>query len=252
MRNRYSGRTILVVGGNSGIGLASAKAFADEGGRVAITGRNLDTLEMARREIGGDTLAISADTGMLADIDRVAGEVRRVFSKLDVLFYNAGGAAFSAIEHVSEADWDSLMAVNLKGAFFTIQKLLPLMPVGAAILITSSIAWKKAIPGSAVYATGKAGIHALGKALAAELAPRGIRVNVISPGPIETPLIDRTGGLPPEAIPATLKIMSDNTMLKRMGTSEEVAAAALFLASPEASFVTGADLFVDGGAAGSP
>lgn len=251
MTTQLEGRTVLIIGGNSGIGLACAKAFASAGARVIFTGRNPETLERAAADIGHDAVPVRLDMSRLEQIDLVMGEVRRRCEKLDLLFVNAGVGAFIPFELVTPAQWDEVVDVNLKGVFFTIQAALPLLERGSSIILTSSIGWKKSIPGSTVYAASKAGVHALGRALAGELAGRGIRVNVISPGPVETPIVHRTLGLPPEAIPAAISAMIDNTLMKRMGRPEEIAAAALFLASDSASFITGVDLSVDGGASGS-
>ncbi len=249
MQPRFHDKVAVVIGGNSGIGLASARAFALEGARVVITGRDRATLTRAAQSIGGDVLPVRCDMSDLRQIDALAGEIRERLGRIDVLFVNAGTGAFIPIEAVTESDWDRLMAVNLKGVFFTVQKSLPLMPKGGAIVLNSSIGWKKGIPTGSVYAASKAGVRALGRNFAAELVGRGIRVNVVSPGPIDTPIIGRTAGLAPEMIPALRKQMLENTPMRRMGEPAEVARAALFLASDEASFITGVDLLVDGGAA---
>ncbi len=249
MQPRFNQKVAVVIGGNSGIGLASAHAFALEGARVVVTGRDTATLARAAASIGAGSLAVRCDVSDLREIDALMDEIRAKLGRIDVLFVNAGVGAFIPIEAVTEEDWDRLMAVNLKGVFFTVQKALPLMSRGAAIVLNSSIGWKKGIPTGSAYAASKAGVRALGRNFAAELVGRGIRVNVVSPGPVETPIIGRTVGLSPERIPQLRKEMLANTPMKRMGEPSEVARAALFLASDEASFITGVDLLVDGGAA---
>jgi NAD(P)-dependent dehydrogenase (short-subunit alcohol dehydrogenase family) len=249
MQPRFADKVTVVVGGNSGIGLASASAFAREGARVVITGRDRSTLVRAAESIPGSPLAIQCDISDLRQIDSLMSEIGAKLARIDVLFVNAGVGAFIPIESVTEDDWDRLIAINLKGVFFTVQKALPLMGRGTAIVLNSSIGWKKGIPTGSVYAASKAGVRALGRNFAAELVGRGVRVNVVSPGPVETPIIGRTAGLSPEMIPELRKQMIENTPMKRMGEPVEVARAALFLASDEASFVTGIDMLVDGGAA---
>ena len=249
MAERFSGKIVVVLGGNSGIGLATAKAFASEGARVVITGRDSDTLQHAAREIGQGVLTQRSDISDLPQINDLFARVSAELGRVDVLFVNAGTGAFLPIEAVTEAEWDRIHDTNLKGVFFSVQKALPLIPRGGAIVLTGSIGALKGIPTGSVYAASKAGLRALGRSFAAELVGRGIRVNVISPGPIETPLINRTSGLSPEAVPAVREQMIANTPMKRMGTAEEVAAGVLFLASDDSSFVTGVDFLVDGGAA---
>ena len=249
MGPRFLGKVAVVIGGNSGIGLASAKAFASEGARVVITGRDADTLRTAAAEIGHDAVSYRSDVGDLSQIDTLFAQLRESPGRIDILFVNAGVGAFLPIEAVTEADWDRIQDINLKGVFLTVQKALPLMSKGASIVLTGSIGALKGLPTGSVYAASKAGLRALGRSLAAEFVGRGIRVNVVSPGPIETPIIHRTGGLPPEAVPAMREQMIANTPMKRMGAPEEVAAAVLFLASDAAGFVTGTDFLVDGGVA---
>ena len=249
MGQRFFGKVAVVIGGNSGIGLASAKAFASEGARVVITGRDPDTLRAAAVEIGHGAAPHRSDITDLQQIEALFSQLRADPGRIDVLFVNAGIGAFLPIEAVTEADWDRIQDTNLKGVFFTVQKALPLLPQGAAIVLTGSIGALKGLPTGSVYAASKAGLRALGRSFAAELVGRGIRVNVVSPGPVETPIIHRTGGLPPEAVPAMREQMISNTPMKRMGAPEEVAAAVLFLASDAAAFVTGVDFLVDGGAA---
>jgi NAD(P)-dependent dehydrogenase (short-subunit alcohol dehydrogenase family) len=246
---RFLGKVAVVIGGNSGIGLASAKAFAGEGARVVITGRDSDTLRAAAAEIGHGAVPYRSDIADLQQIETLFTQLRADPGRIDVLFVNAGIGAFLPIEAVTEADWDRIHDINLKGVFFTVQKALPLLPQGASIVLTGSIGALKGLPTGSVYAASKAGLRALGRSFAAELVGRGIRVNVVSPGPVETPIIHRTGGLPPEAVPAMREQMIANTPMKRMGAPEEVAAAVLFLASDAAAFVTGVDFLVDGGAA---
>lgn len=246
---RFTDKRVLVIGGNSGIGLASARRFAAEGARVAICGRDPQTLAQAATQIGAGTLAVRADIAAVPEIDMLMAEVAGAFGGLDVLFVNAGIGAFVPLRAVTEADWDRVHGVNLRGMFFAVQKAVPLMGRGGAIVLTGSIGAVKGIPGGSVYASAKAGVRALGRSLAAELVHEGIRVNTVSPGPVETPIIRRNIGLPPEAEHELRAQMIANIPMKRMGEPDEVAAAVLFLASDEASFITGVDLYVDGGAA---
>lgn len=244
---RFSDKVAVVLGGNSGIGLASARAFAQEGAKVVITGRDPRTLESARQEIGADTLALRSDMARLEDLDALQAAVRERHGRIDVLFVNAGVGVFAPVREVTPERWDEIHAVNLRGAFFAAQKALPLMGRGGSIVFTGSVGSVLGVPGNAIYASAKAGLRAMARILAAELVGEGIRVNVVSPGPTETPIINRSG-LGGEAIDALRRVMIENVPMKRMGRPEEVARAVLFLASDEASFITGIDLFVDGGA----
>jgi NAD(P)-dependent dehydrogenase (short-subunit alcohol dehydrogenase family) len=246
---RFSGKNVVVIGGNSGIGLAAARAFAKEGAQVVITGRSPETLHSAAQQIGHGTVAIRSDIGDVTQIAQLFTQLSAQLGHIDVLFVNAGIGAFQFIEKVTEQDWDNIHAVNLKGVFFSVQKALPLLRKGSSVVLTGSIGALKGIPTGSVYAASKAGLRALGRCFAAELVGKGIRVNVVSPGPTETPIIGRTAGLPPQAIPAIREQMIRNVPMHRMGTAEEVAAAVLFLASDESSFVTGIDFLVDGGSA---
>ncbi len=249
MTDRLKGKRAVIVGGNSGIGLSSAEAFVAEGARVLITGRDPRTLDAAAAKIGASVIPVRCDISIMEDIDNLAKVSAKAFRKIDVLFINAGVGRFSPIEAVTEEAWDELMGANLKGVFFTMQKHLPLLAQGASVIITSSIGAVKGLPTNSVYAASKAGVRALGRNFAAELVGRKIRVNVISPGPVETPIIARTPGLPPEAIPAMRERMIADIPMHRMGRPEEVASVAVFLASDESSFITGIDILVDGGLA---
>jgi NAD(P)-dependent dehydrogenase (short-subunit alcohol dehydrogenase family) len=246
---RFSAKHVVVIGGNSGIGLSAARAFAQEGARVVITGRAQATLRSAAEEIGRGAIAVRSDIGDLTQIRQLFTQLAAKLGHIDVLFVNAGIGAFQPIEKVTEQDWDKIHGINLKGVFFTVQQALPLLRKGSSIVLTGSIGALKGIPTGSVYAASKAGLRALGRCFAAELVGKGIRVNVVSPGPTDTPIIGRTEGLPPQAIPAIREQMIRNTPMHRMGTPEEVAAAVLFLASNESAFVTGIDFLVDGGAA---
>lgn len=243
MARRFEGKSVVIVGGNSGIGRAAAEAFAAEGARVAICGRDPATLEETRAAIGGDTLARRADIADLASLDAFYAEV----GAIDVLFVNAGIGEFVPFEALTPEKWDQVQAVNLRGGVFAAQKALPLLRDGGAIVFTGSIGAVLAVPGNAAYAASKAGLRAAARVLAAELLPRRIRVNMVSPGCTETPIIYRSG-LPPEGVDAMRAGMIANTPMHRMGEPDEIARAVLFLASSEASFITGIDLFVDGGA----
>ena len=231
---RFQDKVVVVIGGNSGIGLASAKAFAQEGAQVVISGRDPATLATAAQQIGAGTLALRSDLGNLDDQAALFQAVAARHGRIDVLFINAGIGTFAPVRDVTPALWDQVHAINLRGAFFAAQKGLALMGRGGAIVFTGSI-------GSVLRSSSPARI------LACELVSEGIRVNVVSPGATETPLINRNVGMSAEAVDGLRAMMIANTPMKRMGEPEEIARAVLFLASSEASFITGVDLFVDGG-----
>jgi NAD(P)-dependent dehydrogenase (short-subunit alcohol dehydrogenase family) len=243
---RFHDKIVVVIGGNSGIGLASAFAFAREGAQVVISGRNTETLAKAAAQIGPTTLALQADIADLAAMERFFQAVRERHGRIDVLFVNAGIGRVLPLEQVTEAQWDQILSINLKGPYFAVQKAVPMMRAGGAIVLTSSIGHAKGIPGNSVYAASKAGVRALARNLGAELVGRGIRVNCFSPGPIDTPLIYRSG-VPEAEVAALRQFITAQVPMKRFGSPEEAARPVLFLASDEASFITGVDLFADGG-----
>lgn len=240
------GKTALVTGGNSGIGLATARLFQQHGARLAITGRDPATLEQAQRELGDGVVAIRSDAGRVADIEALMGEVKERFGRLDVLFANAAIAQPAPFEAITEAQFDDTMAVNFKGVFFTIQKALPLLANGGSVIVTTSITNQMGTPNFSVYGACKAALRSLVQTLGLELIGKGIRVNAISPGPITTPMFGRFG-LPDEAVQAIKKEIQSKSPIKRFGEPAEVAKAALFLASQDASYVVGNELVVDGG-----
>ena len=240
---RFAGKTVVVLGGNSGIGLAAARAFQAEGARVAITGRNKQTL--AQLAAASGMLAVRSDISSVADTRAAMGRIAEQLHGIDVLFVNAGVGGFATVPEVTEEFWDNVHGVNLRGAFFAVQAALPHLRDGGSIVITGSIGALLALPGNAVYAAAKAGLRAVARILAAELLPRRIRVNVVSPGPTETEIFKR--GASPAQIEAVRSSLGGAVPMKRMGEPEEVARAVLFLASSEASFINGVDLNVDGG-----
>ncbi len=242
---RFQDKIAVVIGGNSGIGRAAAAGFAAEGAKVAITGRDPKTLEETAEEL--NALAIRSDIASVGEIEAAMQEIEDRLGGIDVLFINAGVGGFATIPDVTEDLWDGIHAVNLRGCFFAAQKALPLMRDGGSIVITGSIGALLAIPGNAAYAAAKAGLRAVVRILAVELLPRKIRVNMVSPGPTETPILHRNPGMGPEAVEELRKVMINSIPMRRMGEADEVAKAVLFLASDEASFITGVDLFVDGG-----
>ena len=243
---RFEGKVALVTGGNSGIGLAVAKGLVAEGARVIIVGRNAETVARSAAKLGASALGLVADTSRLADLDRVvaaAGDFGG--GSLDVVFANAGVGTFGPLAATTEAMWDTMFDVNVKGVYFTVQKAVPLMKPGGAIVLNASVAAGKGNVGSSVYAATKAAVRSFGRTLANELVERGLRVNVVSPGPIETPIFDRTPNV--EQVAAIKAAMIARNPMKRFGTTDEVTAAVLFLASDAASYITGVDLLVDGG-----
>jgi NAD(P)-dependent dehydrogenase (short-subunit alcohol dehydrogenase family) len=243
-----AGKVAVVTGGNSGIGLTAAKAFATEGAQVVIIGRRQQALDDAVEQIGRGAMAIQADVTDPSHHDRIAQEVRQKFGGLDVYMVNAGIATIRVTEEVSEAEFDLQFAINTRGVFFGVQRMLPIMRDGGAIVLTGSIASEKVLEGHAVYAGSKAAIGAFARNWAIELKSRRIRVNVLSPGPTDTPVLAKLG-VAPENRASFEKAMSDAIPLGRMGQPEEVARAALFLASDASSFITGINLRVDGGMA---
>jgi NAD(P)-dependent dehydrogenase (short-subunit alcohol dehydrogenase family) len=245
-RNRFEGKIAVITGGNSGIGLGAAKAFAAEGAKVVITGRDQKTLDAAAKDIGPGTLAIKADVSKLSDLDKTFADIKKAFGKIDALFVNAGIGKFVPFDQVTEAFFDETMNINLKGAYFTIQKAVPLMPKGSAIVLNASINAHMGMANSSVYGASKAAIVNLAKTLSADLLEKGIRVNTVSPGPITTPIIDRMG-MPADAVKQTKDWIQSQVPLKRFGTTEELASAVLFLSSAESAYILGTELIVDGG-----
>jgi NAD(P)-dependent dehydrogenase (short-subunit alcohol dehydrogenase family) len=243
---RLEGKVALVTGGNSGIGLSTAKRFAEEGAKVVISGRDQKTLDAAVKTIGGDVLAVQSDVSKLADIDKLIKAVSQKFGKIDVLFANAGIAKFAPFADSNEAFFDEQFDVNVKGVFFTIQKALPLLSEGASIIINSSVVNETGTANAAAYAATKAAVRSFARTLTTELVDRKIRVNVVSPGPITTPIFGRLG-LPQAAIDDFAKQVTAKVPMKRFGQPEEVANTVLFLASSESGYITGVDINVDGG-----
>jgi NAD(P)-dependent dehydrogenase (short-subunit alcohol dehydrogenase family) len=213
-----------------------------------VTGRNPAGNAAAQQDLGPGALVIASDTSKLVEINRLIDIIRQKFGRIDILFANAGIARFQPFGQIEESFFDEHFNINVKGLFFTIQAALPLIPSGGSILLTASVVSKKGFPGSSVYAATKAAVRSFGRTLAAELAPRGIRVNTLSPGPIATPLFAKMG-LAEDAIGQMQERMAQTVALKRMGTSEEIARSALFLSSSDASLIVGAELFADGGLA---
>lgn len=241
-------KVALVTGGNSGIGLAAAKAFAAEGAQVVITGRRRPVVDQAVQEIGFGALGIDGDVADPAHHGRVAEEVTRRFGHLDIYMANAGVNQITHSADVSEAEYDMQFGINTRGVFFGVQRMAPILRDGGAIILVGSLASEKVLDGHAVYAGSKAAIGAFARSWAIELKDRGIRVNVLSPGPVDTAILDKLG-VPPEERDSFAASMAAGIALGRLGGPEELARAALFLASDASSFVTGINLRVDGGMA---
>jgi NAD(P)-dependent dehydrogenase (short-subunit alcohol dehydrogenase family) len=241
----YDGKTVVITGGTSGIGLATAKLFVEEGARVIVTGRTPQTIEAARAELGENALVLQSDAASLQDINTLATKVKETFGQLDVLFVNAGLGRFVPFEQMTEAIYDEMFTLNAKGPYFTVQKLAPLMSEGGAVVLTTTVGNEKGIPMISAYSAAKAALRSFARSLAAELLPRGIRVNAVSPGPIHTPIIDKIG-LPKEMAAQFEMQMREGNPMKRFGQAEEVAKAVAFLAF-DATFTTGEELHVDGG-----
>jgi NAD(P)-dependent dehydrogenase (short-subunit alcohol dehydrogenase family) len=244
--NRFTHKNILVTGGSSGIGLAAALAFAAEGARVVITGRDTAALEQARTALGDDAIALSNDAASTADAKALAATLAASDVRLDAVFVNAGTAKFAAFPDVDEALWDQIFDTNIKGPYFQIQALLPLLNPGASIVINGSINARIGMPNTSVYAASKAALISLAKTLSAELLPRGVRVNVLSPGPVSTPIYGKLG-LDAKTLEATAAQIQNQIPLGRFGTPEEIASTVLHLASPESGYIVGTEIIADGG-----
>jgi NAD(P)-dependent dehydrogenase (short-subunit alcohol dehydrogenase family) len=242
---KYSDKNVVITGGSSGMGFAMAKLLVDGGARVMITGRSQATLDAARGRLGANALAVRGNVAALTDLDALADRVKGELGTIDALFVNAGIAPLTPFESTTEEVYDELFAVNVKGAYFTVQKLAPLLSTGAGVVLTTSVANVMGLLETSVYAAGKAALRSMARSFSRELLPRGIRVNAVSPGPIDTGVLEKTMT---EAAAEQFKAqrVADNPM-RRFGTPEEVAGAAAFLAF-DATYTAGAELAVDGGA----
>jgi NAD(P)-dependent dehydrogenase (short-subunit alcohol dehydrogenase family) len=245
---KLGGKVALITGGTSGIGLATAKQFVTHGAYVFITGRRDPELAAAVEEIGRDVTGVQGDVSNLGDLDRLFAQIKREKGTLDIVFANAGAARYASFGTITEEHYDSIFNINVKGLLFTVQKALPLMPDAASIILNSSIVGSKGLPANSVYSATKAAVRSFARTWTTDLKDRHIRVNAVSPGPIETPglndLVASTGAGEPR-----LKMLSNSVPLGRLGTSDEIAKAVVFLASDDSSYITGAELFVDGGLA---
>ncbi|MFE7744354.1 glucose 1-dehydrogenase [Nocardia sp. NPDC057455] len=241
--SRFDGKVALVTGGSSGMGLATARRLLAEGAQVVITGRDQTRLDAAVEALHGDDrlVAIRADAARLADLDALTAALRDRHGRLDVVFANAGVASFRPNAEITEDEFDRVVDTNFKGVFYTIQKALPLLSQHAAVVINASWTLHRGLPGASLYAATKAAVHSLARTLAAELGPKGIRVNSVSPGYIETPMFH--DNVSPDAHTAVLAEVAS----RRLGTADDVADAVAFLASAEASYINGQDLIIDGG-----
>jgi NAD(P)-dependent dehydrogenase (short-subunit alcohol dehydrogenase family) len=245
---KLAGKVAVITGANSGIGLASAKRFAQEGARVFMTGRRAAELEKAVGEVGHGAIGIQSDISKMEDLDALFAEVQRQAGQIDVLFANAGGGDFAPLGAITEEQYDRIFDINVKGTLFTVQKALPLLKDGASVILTGSTSATTGIPAFSVYSASKAAIRNFARGWILDLAPRKIRVNVLAPGSTSTP---GWHALAPseDANQAMIRSVESATPLGRLADPAEVAAAALFLASDDSSFVNGSELFVDGGSA---
>jgi NAD(P)-dependent dehydrogenase (short-subunit alcohol dehydrogenase family) len=244
MSKKLEGKIAIITGGSAGIGLATARRFVEEGAFVYIIGRRQRELDAAAEAIGPGITAIQADVAVMADIDRVYAQIGREKGRVDVVFANAGISPQAPFGAITEEHYDTVFGINVKGLVFTAQRSLPLMPDGGSIILTASIVASKGFPNFSVYSATKAAVRSFARTWTTDLKGRGIRVNAVSPGPIDTPLLNETF-----ADADSLKAIASATSLGRLGRPEEIANAVVFLASADASFITGAELFVDGGAA---
>jgi NAD(P)-dependent dehydrogenase (short-subunit alcohol dehydrogenase family) len=246
---KLAGKVALITGGTSGIGFATAQQFIVEGASVFITGRREPELDAAIKQLGASATGVQGDISNLGDLDRLFATIKQQKGRLDILFANAGGGAFVPLEQVTEEHFDKYFGINVKGTLFTVQKALPLMTAGGAIVINGSIASIKALPAFGVYAATKAALRSFARTWTLDLKGRNIRINIVSPGTVVTPAYKSELGLSDEQIEAFKAQAAATTPLGRTGTPDEIAKAVVFLASDDASFINGIELFVDGGAA---
>ena len=242
---KLEGKIALITGGNSGIGLATAKEFVSEGAYVFITGRREPELAAAVKEIGGNVSSVQGDASNLGDLDRLFALIKREKGKLDIVFANAGTADFASLGKITEEHFDSIFNINVKGLLFTVQKALPLMPDGASIILNASIVASKGSPQWSVYSATKAAVRSFARTWTTDLKDRRIRVNAVSPGFTDTPGLNELLGS--ETGQQRKRMISNSVPLGRFGTPQEIAKAVVFLASDDGSYVTGTELFVDGG-----
>ncbi len=248
MAGKLEGKIALVTGGSSGIGLATAQNFVNEGAYVYITGRRQSELDKAVKKIGSNITAVRADASSLADLDRLFAQIKKEKGRLDVVFANAGGGELAPLGAITEEHYDKTFNLNVKGLLFTVQKALPLIPDGGSIILNASIVSIKGMAAFSVYSATKAAVRSFARSWTTDLKDRKIRVNVISPGPIKTPILDGLGQTDEERKGIT-DYLTSIVPLGRMGQPDEIGKAAVFLASSDASFIAGVELFVDGGAA---
>jgi len=244
--DRLKGKRALITGGSSGIGLETARHFIAEGARVAVTARNLKSFDQARQELGDRAIYLASDAADVASHKKLAGEIKDEFGNLDILFVNAGIAELKPIEQWDEAAFDRSFGINVRGPFFLIQALVPLFASPASIVLNASINADIGMPNATVYAASKAALLSLARNLSAELIPRGIRVNAVSPGPITTPLYSKLGLSAPD-LKAASEALQNQVPAKRFGKPAEIASAVVFLASDESAFTVGSELIIDGG-----
>lgn len=244
--DKLKGKTAVITGGNSGIGFATAQLFLQEGAQVIITGRRADAVKDAVTQLGKGAFGIVSDAGKMEDVRALPGKVKEITSSIDILFANAGVGLFALFNETSEELFDSNLNINFKGVFFTVQGLLPLMQDGGSIILNSTILVHSGLETTAAYSASKGAVLSLGKTLAIELAARNIRVNSISPGPISTPIYGKMG-MSEDVLKEFAAGVQGKIPLKRFGESIDVAQVALFLASPESSFMTGSEVSIDGG-----
>jgi NAD(P)-dependent dehydrogenase (short-subunit alcohol dehydrogenase family) len=243
---KLEGKIALITGGNSGIGLATAKRFVSEGAYVYITGRRESELASAVKEIGRNVTGVQGDVSDLGDLDRLFAQIRREKGRLDIVFANAGVAKYARLGEITEEFYDSIFNINVKGLLFTVRKALPLMPDGASIILNASIVASKGLPSNSVYSATKAAVRSFARTWTTDLKDRHIRVNAVSPGSTDTPGLNELLASS-ETGQQRLKMISNSVPLGRLGAPDEIAKAVVFLASDDASYVTGAELFVDGG-----
>ena len=243
---KLEGRIALITGGNSGIGLATAKEFVNEGAYVFITGRRDPELTAAVKEIGRNVTGVRGDVSNLGDLDRLFAQIKREKSNLDIVFANAGVAKYAPFGEITEEHYDSIFNINVKGLLFTVQKALPLMPDGASIILNASVVASKGLTANSVYSATKAAIRSFARTWTTDLKGRRIRVNAVSPGVIDTPGLNELMGST-EAGQQRLRTIANSVPLGRLGTPKEIARAVVFLASDDSGYITGIELFVDGG-----